>query len=709
MEGVDEPMADITFKDFSFVTATYDDFDGLFFTLTALRLYHPEFWNDCELVVVDNNPRGACGPENKKLVTQKLAKPDAKYIPLERPVGTSPAKQHAVEHATRKYCILADCHILFLPGAFDYLLKFFSENPESEHLLHGPLYSESGRVIQTHWGHQWRGSDLGVSMNDPRGHNRDNPPFEIAGCGMGTCAFRREIWPGYHPAFRGFGAEEIYIHEKVRRNGGLALCLPGFGWVHRFGRPRGVPYPLYLWHKVRNYVIAFKELGWDVNEVYEYFVKTGYMAPDVWELLIQDPFGQEDPPRPITIALDDKNYAKTLQQQIVTANTPQPSPTPQPVPAPRVQPLVPESERISLKITNDVLLERLPEQTRQVIAALAPEEREKRLNEIRDHIERSGNKEMIDYYNTGVKKGCNNCQQQKQGQSFRAEIVEKLRTISSFEELYQNLRMFPAEAPEFLNKIAEYARQSRYVVEISDDPFSTTIPIMYNLPDEGFLLSYYMDPKFVPELDLISKLFKDLNKTLKGSIIKPEDVKIEGDITFDLFVYQPVFYEADAVYDILTKIMPFVDGRVVILRAAKYKNYTPDKKLAILPGVTRYLNEGTNLKKWSVLEFDEMGVGALILSSRPEDRSKLPSKVEMAKTFAKALTKHIRTGMQEVSKQELECRLSKCSICPKRTENRCSVCGCFLVDAKAIGGKAYWKHEVCPLGYWGDCREEQQS
>ena len=46
--------------------ATYDDFDGVYFTIQAMRSYHPEVLDDVEFLVIDNNPTGpaAEGLEN---------------------------------------------------------------------------------------------------------------------------------------------------------------------------------------------------------------------------------------------------------------------------------------------------------------------------------------------------------------------------------------------------------------------------------------------------------------------------------------------------------------------------------------------------------------------------------------------------------------------------------------------------------------------
>jgi hypothetical protein len=69
--------------------------------------------------------------------------------------------------------------------------------------------------------------------------------------GLGVFSCRKAAWLGFNPAFRGFGGEEGYIHEKFRQAGARTLCLPFLRWGHRFGRPAGVPYPVLLNDKVK--------------------------------------------------------------------------------------------------------------------------------------------------------------------------------------------------------------------------------------------------------------------------------------------------------------------------------------------------------------------------------------------------------------------------------------------------------------------------
>ncbi|MGH2614324.1 MAG: hypothetical protein ACRDJC_03720, partial [Thermomicrobiales bacterium] len=46
-----------------------------------------------------------------------------------------------------------------------------------------------------------------------------------------------------------------------------------FRWVHRFNRPAGVPYPLFIEDKLRNYLIGHLELGLDPAPVLEHFAE----------------------------------------------------------------------------------------------------------------------------------------------------------------------------------------------------------------------------------------------------------------------------------------------------------------------------------------------------------------------------------------------------------------------------------------------------
>ncbi len=60
--------------------------------------------------------------------------------------------------------------------------------------------------------------------------------------------------------------------QRLAQSGARRPCLPWFRWLHRFGRPTGVPYPLTIEDKLRNYLIGHTELGMDLRPILRHFV-----------------------------------------------------------------------------------------------------------------------------------------------------------------------------------------------------------------------------------------------------------------------------------------------------------------------------------------------------------------------------------------------------------------------------------------------------
>jgi hypothetical protein len=237
--------------------ATYDDYDGVYFTIQAIRLYHAECVSDLDFLVVDNNPAGPCGEALKDLETWI---PNYRYVPRTERSGTA-IRDAIFEEASGTYVLCLDCHVFLVPGALRRLLAYFDEFPETADIVHGPLLYDDLKSISTHFQPGWRGGMFGTWEKDDRGDDVDAAPFEIPMQGLGLFACRRDAWLGFNPSFRGFGGEEGYIHEKFRQAGRRAICLPFLRWMHRFARPMGVPYRNIWEDRIRNYVIGFTELG----------------------------------------------------------------------------------------------------------------------------------------------------------------------------------------------------------------------------------------------------------------------------------------------------------------------------------------------------------------------------------------------------------------------------------------------------------------
>jgi hypothetical protein len=243
--------------------ATYDDYDGVYFSLQALRLYHPEIVGEVEFVLVDNHPDGPCAEPLKQLEHHI---PNYRYVPAGAFAGTA-IRDAVFAEAGGEFVLCMDSHVFFVPGALRRLIAYMRARPQTRDLLQGPLVYDDLTTISTHFDPEWRAGMYGTWATDPRGQDPDGEPFEIPMQGLGVFACRRAAWPGFNPRFRGFGGEEGYIHEKVRQRGARALCLPFLRWMHRFNRPLGTPYRNIWEDRFRNYMIGFSELGLPLDGV----------------------------------------------------------------------------------------------------------------------------------------------------------------------------------------------------------------------------------------------------------------------------------------------------------------------------------------------------------------------------------------------------------------------------------------------------------
>jgi hypothetical protein len=55
--------------------------------------------------------------------------------------------------------------------------------------------------------------------------------------------------------------------------------------MHRFNRPFGVPYPNVWTDRVRNYLIGFREVGWDSGPINDHF--RSLLGEQVWAAVVQ--------------------------------------------------------------------------------------------------------------------------------------------------------------------------------------------------------------------------------------------------------------------------------------------------------------------------------------------------------------------------------------------------------------------------------------
>jgi len=247
--------------------ATYDDYDGVYFSVQAIRLYHPEILDQIEFVVLDNNPTGICA-DALKLLGDSM--PNYRYIQGDNFQGTW-SRFSLINRTNSPYILCMDSHVMIVPGAIKQLLDYIDANPDTHDLLQGPLVNDDMHSLSSHFAPSWGAGMYGSWATDPRAYELDGPGFDIPMQGLGLFAFRKDSWPQVNPRFSGFGGEEGYVHEKVRRAGGRTLCLPFLRWLHRFNRPMGTRYALNWADRMRNYMIAHQELGIDNGPMIEHF------------------------------------------------------------------------------------------------------------------------------------------------------------------------------------------------------------------------------------------------------------------------------------------------------------------------------------------------------------------------------------------------------------------------------------------------------
>ena len=247
---------------------TYDDYDGIYFSIQAIRMYHSEVIDDIEFLIIDNNPDSEHGKAAKHFSNSS---PSINYIPFSEQTGPASSKNQVFKHTQTPYSMCMDGHVFLEAGSLKKLIDFYDRNPNTKDLHQGPLVYDDLNNISTHFDPTWRGQMYGIWATDDRGRNKNARPFEIemTGCGVFSC--RKDAWVGFNERFHGFGGEEGYIQEKFRQAGHKTLCLPFLRWVHRFGRPNGVKYPLTLFNKIKNYFIGHEELGLDLQPIRDHF------------------------------------------------------------------------------------------------------------------------------------------------------------------------------------------------------------------------------------------------------------------------------------------------------------------------------------------------------------------------------------------------------------------------------------------------------
>ena len=90
-----------------------------------------------------------------------------------------------------------------------------------------------------------------------------------------------------------------------------------------------------------------------------------------------------------------------------------------------------------------------------------------------------------------------------------------------------------------------------------------------------------------------------------------------------------------------------------------------------------------------------------IYAACPGSPRRFPPLLKQVKTYAKAVAKHIATGMETRTDEEVINLLQICETCEHFSEDRCTICGCRLNNSKnAFANKLRMKSQSCPEGKW---------
>lgn len=633
--------------------ATFQDFNGVYFTIQSLRLHHPEVMDRVEFLVVDNSPNTPEGQTTKDFVEGHCGQGNlgARYVGKDHPKGTSFSRNQVFEHARGEYVLCVDCHVLFQPGSIARLLDYLAvgEHPD---LLSGPLVLDDLNNITTHFNLQWNAEMYGTwglawglrnedkefyglfsvvnrenhchfvaldaqmtpltatvagdlpknlpwSGHDakllelgfqPVGMRPSDPPFEIPAMGLGTFCAHREGWLGFNEHAIGFGGEEGYIHEKYRQAGHRTLCVPFLRWVHRFGRPQGVPYPLTRWNKVRNYILEWKELGWDLDDIHDHFVTQVGFPQAQYDHLVKNPIAHI------------------------------------------------------------------------VFGAVIPDEDEE----------------------------CNGCG----AKSLKGDTVEAI---------FNQLKTIPRDLNQHMDKLRELAASvSGDVAEFTHRREITVALAAGVAGSSRTVLSWNTekDPVYdkLKGLGINIQVLHELPAPGKAlALVSPKGVDL-------LFIdtkhtHQRLKWELETFHGDVNRYIVLHD---TVLHGEKGEDGGP----GLLAALREFMTEHP---EWAVVYHALHQYGLTVISKSPEDRPALPPIAKMAWTYLESVAKHIGSGSQIVTEEVAKIRLGTCSMCQMRNEERCAACGCFLAESPTGGpGKALMTAMACPLGFWAEAETKGQ-
>lgn len=632
--------------------ATIEDYDGVYFTLQSLRLHHPlPKEHELEIIVVDNKPDSKASPHLRGLLENWVK---GRYIPMPEPQGTTQSRNRIFTEATGDAVLCIDSHVLLAPGAVERLINFYVANPATRDLLSGPMLSDDLSVHATHFDDVWRAEMWGIWGRAWGCSGRLNTP--LASSSGPTHTSQTVAHAFCHQRFTLLEREGRAVPHTLSMNPQPFPLLPsqeaGVGLVYQ------CPTCHYIFPKEIN-PPALKATGFiDLAEGHEPFEIPGMglglftCRREAWlgfnphftafggeELYIHEKYRQAG--------------AKCLCLPWLKWGHRFGRPGGIPYQVTRYH-----------KVRNYIL---------------GHQELGLPLTRPHEHFVKSGlmHQQQWDHIvKDPIEAG-------KTKLNFVSGLPQPRASVTHPLHFVQFVKENPRDLDQHIDKLFELSSQVEHATELTHRRESTI-----GLLGAKRVLSFNAETD--DTLIRLTQLFREKLKLTNYPLANPLPEIEETDL---LFI--DTIHTAPRLWTELQKYHAKVRRWIVLHDTHLHGEFGEDiegkKQPGLLPALRRFMQDHP---EWSVIYHTGKQYGLTVVGKLPGDKPPLPSVLTMAANFTQFLATHVATGMHAATKEEVEQRLTICTTCDQRNENRCAVCGCGLAQ------KAAQKVSDCPLGKW---------
>ncbi len=622
-----------------------DDFQGAWATIQSIRLHHPEILSKVEFVVIDNSPEGSQhSPKLQGVVANARSTGPVNLVKMSQLVGTSYTRAEIFKYASGKFVAFFDCHIFFAPGSLAKLIEFLEQNPESKDIYSGPLAWDSLMSGSDHFDPVWGGEMLGRWSVIWK--TRDGRRF--------VCR-ENQI------------TRNVDFHDDATRER-VDLGFGSFGWAghERILAERGCTLMV---HSNEPYEIPGMGLGLCV------------IRKDAWPGMPEGLGGFGGEELHLHEVVRQKGgkaiclpFLKWLHRFGYVGATPYPNITEE-------------------KLRNNLVWEKHLKAIQVKPFSYYDYDPAKCVEHFREFI---GGKADVQCRATMGEDfmgcGCQNKNADKAAESAAAPL-----DTSSIEAMYGRASTVWSDIYEHVPTLRQLSSQCDTVVEFGCRHGTSSVGILAGKPKKFVTVDLVRQA----EVDTLTRLAGDTEFSfVAGSSL---DVEIpECDLLFIDTVHtgEHVYKELTRHAAKCRRWIAFHDTQVYGEFGEGHSAANP--KPGLLHGIRRFLRENT---EWGVIRDDQNNYGFMVISRDQRDKPELPSSARQLWNFTTTMTKLATGGFELATEDVVEKRLDICMTCNLRNGDRCSDCGCWLVEAPAsVPGRAMYQNGFCPLKKWGSSK-----